>query len=50
MSRSEEKRKSVPDIIQDEFPEELNPELYATSVDWEAEEKRLREEEKKKRK
>lgn len=40
----EEIRKIVPDIILDEFPKELNPELYATSIDWEAEEKRLQEE------
>lgn len=32
-----------------DFPEELNPELYETSFDWEAEERRLKEEEKEKR-
>lgn len=44
-----EKKAKDPDFFLDEFPEELNPELYETSFDWEAEERRLKEEEKEKR-
>lgn len=34
-------------VYWDEFPEGLNPELYKTRIDFEAEEKRLLEEERK---
>ena len=50
MSGSYKERKKDPDFILDEFPEELNPELYKTSFDWEAEERRLKGVDKKNRK
>lgn len=49
MSGSYREKKKDPDFILDEFPEELNPELYETSFDWEAEERHLKAEEKEKR-
>lgn len=50
MSGSYREKRKDPKFFLDEVPEELNPELYETSFDWEAEERRLKEEEKEKRK
>ena len=47
MSGNEKKRDREHFMV--DFPEELHPELYETSFDWEAEERRLKEEEKEKR-
>ncbi len=44
-----EKKAKDPDFFLDEVPRELYPELFETSFDWEAEEKALREEERRKK-
>ena len=38
-----------PDILTDPFPEELNPELFRSHIDWEEEERILAEQEKQER-
>lgn len=38
-----------PRILTDPFPKELNPELFKSHINWEEEERILREEEKQKR-
>lgn len=44
-----EKKANDPDFFIEEIPRELNPELFETVFDWEAEEKALREEERRKK-
>ncbi len=39
----------MPDIFTDPFPEELNPELFRSHIDWEEEERILEEKEKQER-
>jgi hypothetical protein len=34
------------DFILDEFPRDLNPELYKSDIDWEEEERKLKKEQK----
>lgn len=47
MSGNGSEKGGMPEGFLYEFPEELNPELFKTSIDWEEEERIIREEEKK---